>query len=179
MGHLETLVSMMDVPLVRVAPMTYRKKKMNLFLKPGEVCISREPAIVTTILGSCIAVTMFSERLKIGGICHALLPKHPPSKRWKEFHYVDSSILYMVKEFETMGIAGHEIEIKIFGGADIFSVVGRKSVGQANVETALSTIEEKKLNILFSDFGGILGRKLYFYTHTGDVLLKHIKRMPN
>jgi chemotaxis receptor (MCP) glutamine deamidase CheD len=95
MGHFETLVGM-DVPLVRVTPMIYRRK-MNLFLKPGEVCISREPAVVTTILGSCIAVTMFNERLKIGGICHALLPKHPPSKRWKEFHYVDSSILYMVK----------------------------------------------------------------------------------
>jgi chemotaxis protein CheD len=48
---------------------------MNIFLKPGALYISEKPAIVSTILGSCIAVTIFNKRLKVGGICHALLPK--------------------------------------------------------------------------------------------------------
>ena len=47
---------------------------MKVFLKPGEIYVGREPAEVSTILGSCISVTMFSEGLKLGAICHALLP---------------------------------------------------------------------------------------------------------
>jgi chemotaxis receptor (MCP) glutamine deamidase CheD len=48
---------------------------VKVFLKPGELYIGKEPAVVSNILGSCVSITMFSERLGAGGICHALLPR--------------------------------------------------------------------------------------------------------
>ena len=90
---------------------------MKIFLKPGEVASATEPARVSTILGSCIAVTIFNQRLRIGAICHALLPKNP--KGHDALRYVDSAISSMLQKFEAMGIGKNEMEVKLLGGADV------------------------------------------------------------
>ncbi|MBA4390321.1 MAG: chemotaxis protein CheD [Syntrophus sp. (in: bacteria)] len=158
-----------------------QEKKVKVFLKPGEVFISREPAVVSTILGSCVAITIFNERLKVGGICHALLPGSPSLQGADYCRYVDSSITYMLKKLEAMGIQRHEMEIKLLGGADVLNImdVTRPSVGQQNIEKALEIMNTEKLALTLSDVGGKTGRNIRFYTHTGTVLLKRIQRMPN
>ena len=151
---------------------------MNIFLEPGGLYISGEPSIVSTILGSCVSVTIYSRRLMIGGICHALLPKRQTSTG--TFRYVDSAISYMLRRFEMMGIRKNEMEVKVLGGADVFERTDghAKSVGRQNRETALEIIKNENLNLSVSDVGGNLGRKIYFYTDTGRVLLKRINRIP-
>ena len=49
----------------------------KVFLKPANIYAGKAPAEVATILGSCVSITMFSERLRFGAICHALLPSRP------------------------------------------------------------------------------------------------------
>jgi chemotaxis protein CheD len=41
-------------------------KLLRFYLKPGEIHIADRPGIVTTVLGSCVSVTMYSPRLKTG-----------------------------------------------------------------------------------------------------------------
>ncbi len=149
---------------------------MKVFLKPGELYIGKEPAVISTILGSCLSITMFNARLGVGGICHALFPNDFKRKKGKEFHYVDGSISYMLNEFEKIGITRNEIEVKVFGGASI-NITQRKTVGQANIEAALNIIRGSNLRMLTYDFGGTLGRKIIFYTHTGRVLLKKLEKL--
>ncbi|MBV5331071.1 hypothetical protein JZU69_01330, partial [bacterium] len=55
--------------------------------------ISKNPILVSTILGSCIAVTMFSPSKKIGAICHAMYPCNPTGD--VNVQYVDSAIQYI------------------------------------------------------------------------------------
>ena len=79
-----------------------------------------------------------------------------------------------------MGIRKNEMEVKLLGGADVFERTDghTKSVGRQNRETALEIIKNENLNLSVSDVGGNLGRKIYFYTDTGRVLLKRINRIP-
>lgn len=155
----------------------------HLYLKPGEMRICEEPTIVTTLLGSCVAVAMYNERLKIGAICHGLLPScrnaRPCDGHCLEgFRYVDCSIRRMLEVFQKRGIVQSEIDVKVFGGSDMFNVkVGASkssSVGRQNVEKALQIVDNEGLRIIASDLGGLRGRKIYFYTHTGEVLLKRL-----
>ena len=44
------------------------------FLYPSTLFASREPFIVNTILGSCVAVCIYDTVLKFGGINHYMLP---------------------------------------------------------------------------------------------------------
>ena len=158
--------------------------KTNLpfyFLKPGEMFIGENPTLVTTLLGSCVSVTMYSQRFKIGAICHGLLPSCKGKRRCDctdSFRYVDCSIRQMMKGFHQMGIGRGEIEVKVFGGSDMFSADEKPGIGIAvgaqNVEMALTMIEREELRLLVSDVGGYRGRKIIFYTHTGEVLLKRL-----
>ncbi|MDA8088608.1 MAG: chemotaxis protein CheD [Nitrospiraceae bacterium] len=145
------------------------------YLMAGEFYFSLGPARVITVLGSCVSITMFNERLGIGAICHALLPGN--SGAGDDFRYVDTSIARMIREFEKLKISRSEIEVKLFGGADMFQAkTGKRSllpsVGQQNVKTALRVIEKEKLQLRSSDVGGRSGRKLYYHTHTNVVYIK-------
>ncbi len=153
-------------------------KTDRVYLKPGELFTAERPTIVTTVLGSCVAITMFVERLGVGSICHAMLPRNPPSNATDTFRYVDSSILYMIEELVAAGIRKDEVEVKLMGGADVLDRVDGSpaSVGQQNIEEAMGIIRKEGLKLAACDVGGELGRKIVFYVHTGKVLLKRITK---
>ncbi|HBZ36063.1 MAG TPA: chemotaxis protein CheD [Rikenellaceae bacterium] len=149
---------------------------MKVFLKPGEIYISDIPTVVSTILGSCVAITMYNKRLGVGGICHAMLPNSPYEKEDSTFRYVDRSIPYMLKKFEEYGIEKNEMELKLLGGADVINRINENtsSIGQKNIEIAMNIIKKERLILMLSDVGGKQGRKIHFYTKTGEILLKRI-----
>jgi len=155
-----------------------------IYLKAGEVHVSNEPAMILTVLGSCLSVTMFHRRLGVGAICHGVLPQCKNKADCtgdclEGTKYVECSIQRMAKHFRGLGALSHEIEVKIFGGADMFGggLKGKTgvSVGMQNAEKALEIIEQEGLRVSSSDLGGAQGRKIFFNMATGEVLLKRLQ----
>ena len=152
-----------------------------VFLKPGQMVVSSVPLLVTTLLGSCVAVTMFIPRLQLGAICHAQLPscgkkacnhQHPDAGK-----YVDCAIMAMLEQLEAKGAERREIEAKLFGGSDMFDAYSRgRSVGRQNMEMAAGMLERESVRVVREDLGGGRGRKIVFHTHTGEVLLKRLRK---
>jgi len=156
---------------------------MKIFLKSGEAYFSDRPAVVTTVLGSCVAITMFSPSRKIGAICHGILPRqeeYSSKNRMYEgcFKYIDCAVQRMARKYDAKGITRSEVEVKIFGGAEQFLPDGKGvsciSVGSKNVEQARLSLGIEGFKIIACDTGGPLGRKMAFYTHTGDVILRRL-----
>ncbi len=163
-----------------------------IYLKPGELHISSEPSLVTTVLGSCVSVTMFNRRLGIGAICHGMLPEcsSSDSRRCLSsgickdscrdcLKYVDCSIYSMIGQFQKLGIGSNEIEVKLFGGANVLQVrngADSNTVGNQNIKKAMQVINSEKLKLTASDVGGERGYKIIFYPHTGEVMKKRIKK---
>jgi chemotaxis protein CheD len=154
-----------------------------IYLKAGEMHYSDKPSLVITVLGSCLSVTMHDRRTGVGGICHGLLPvcsdqAHCPAGCSQGFRFVDCSIRQMLRLFENAGSRRRDMEVKCFGGADMFSRRIEKtcvvSVGRQNITTAEETLTREGLRIVKQDVGGLGGRKIFFYTHTGEVLLKRL-----
>jgi chemotaxis protein CheD len=142
--------------------------------------------LVVTVLGSCLSVTMFNKKKGLAGICHGLMPRCNGRNTCKEgcreaFKYVDCSILHLVKLFDQRGVRRSEIEVKCFGAADMFSrkieTPSTVSVGKQNVQTAEDVILSEGLRILKRDVGGRMGRKILFYTDTGEVFLKRLTKV--
>ena len=153
------------------------------FLKPGEMLISEGPMVVSTLLGSCVAVTMFSPRWRLGAICHALLPNRPKELSDRQLRceagkYVEYAVLRMLEGLMARGVAKSEIQAKLFGGSDMFDTRegGNQSVGQQNIEMALRMLEGESVRLVKQDLGGRRGRKIIFHTHTGEVFLKRLKK---
>jgi chemotaxis protein CheD len=149
---------------------------VKVFLKPGEMYVGEESAEVSTILGSCVSVTMFCRRVRIGAMCHALLPSSRAPGDSDKLRYVDSAILHMLDMFEKMGVRSGELEIKLIGGAEVLERINGNTVtvGRKNIETAMKILKERNLDLTGSDVGGTMGRKVHFSTRTGKVLLRRI-----
>lgn len=157
------------------------------YLKPGEMFLATEPTVITTLLGSCVSVTMFHPGRRIGAICHGLLPvcREGPRCECRKgcvdgFKNMACSIRLMFNRFSDLGIRPGDLEVKVFGGSDMFdagSGMGEKlTVGRQNMEVTLRLLDEAGVRVKSSDLGGERGRKIYFYAHTGEVLLKRLRK---
>lgn len=163
---------------------------------PGELVVAKEPLTVWTVLGSCLALTFYNRRLKVGAICHAQLPAEnmsedkcyegcpvrcykdlPPSNKFK---YVTCSFKYMLDEFRKLEINKNEIEVKMFGGADVLSInTNNTTVGKKNIAVAKNLIEKSGLQLVADRIGGGGGVSLFFDTYTGNVYLKDYNKTEN
>lgn len=155
----------------------------SIYLKPCEMYLEKEPAVVSTVLGSCVSVIMFWSAAKIGGMCHAMLPLanfsvvgNNPSHVNK---FVDSSITYMHSRFGVWGAVPSEIEVKVFGGADMFRTesckIKRETIGAKNIQAAFAALSALGYKVTAQDVGGDMGRKLYFYSSEGRVFMKSLR----
>jgi chemotaxis protein CheD len=150
-----------------------------IYLKPGELYLGEQPTMVTTTLGSCVSLIFFNQRQRLGAICHALLPSD--NHQEKSFRFVDRAFYWMLEQFQSRGIASKQIQVKLFGGADVLECFRGNcrtvTVGQQNIHQALELVKAHGLQVQASNLGGALGRKLFFFTHTGEVLLKRLEKV--
>ena len=147
----------------------------NVYLKPGEVFVSRTPSLVSTVLGSCVSVTLFSRSACMGAICHAMLPSGTDQD---QLRYVDSAVEYIYVQLAAISGQSGGFEAKLFGGANVLVQGGNQqaSVGGLNVEAAMRAIEQLELKLISFDTGGEQGRKIFFYSGTGEVYLRSVKK---
>jgi chemotaxis protein CheD len=159
-------------------------EQQTVYLKAGEMVFSGEPSVVMTVLGSCLSVTMLHRRSGFAAICHALLPRCPERRHCgahcdRRAKYVECVVPRMVRQFNEAGANLRELEVKVFGGADMFSSRAGGgasiSIGKQNIEIALEVLEKAGLRVLVRDVGGTQGRKIFFNTETGEVLLKRLQ----
>jgi chemotaxis protein CheD len=156
------------------------------YLQAGEGLVIKEPALIVTVLGSCLSVTVFCERMGIGAICHALMPRCPRTEECipgcgAAARYVDCSVRQMLSRFGQLGARPPELQVKVFGGAAMFgecpSEKESASVGAQNIMAARDALKEAGITAAAEDVGGNRGRKIFFYPHSGEILLKRLNRM--
>lgn len=156
----------------------------EVYLHPGESYLARKPAIIRTILGSCVAVSFWSPRLGVGALTHSQLPRGP-TRSASELtlaschRYVDSSIREIARQLDRLGAVRSEVQVKLFGGADVL-VTGdtstKPTVGKLNSEAALQVLVAEGFQVTASSLGGKSGLKLSFDTRTGEVQVRRLNQ---
>jgi chemotaxis protein CheD len=144
------------------------------FVQPGQVFVTGRPTAVTTILGSCIAVCLWDEQRRIGGVNHFMLPFSAGSTaRSARFGNVAMDEL-----FEQMKMAGARVPFLrafVFGGSCMFpGMQSADHLGQKNADLALDLLSRRGVQLAQLDVGGNRGRKVIFYTDEGSICLKTI-----
>lgn len=129
--------------------------------------------MVTTVLGSCVAVCLYDETKNIGGINHYMLPFWN-GKELASPKYGNIAIESLVKKMEHLGSKRENLIAKIFGGAN--QLAHKLGVGQRNIKVAEEILADLKIKIVAKSLGGHKGRKLNFNTSTGEVFMKYITK---
>jgi chemotaxis protein CheD len=153
----------------------------EIYLHPGESYLARKPAIIRTILGSCVGVTFWSPKLGIGALTHSQLPRCPvdllPFPSSVGHRYVDFSLRDIARQFDKFGAVRKEVQVKLFGGADVL-IVGdassKPTVGRQNYEMAVEVLRLEGFQVLASSVGGNAGLNIRFDTRTGEVRLRRL-----
>ena len=145
-------------------------------LEPGGVFTCGEPAMVSTVLGTCVAVCLHDRRLKIGGMNHFLYPKTSAfSSPTPE--YATYSIPALIKKMQKQGSRLEDIEAQIFGGGELMGLSGSGRVGDKNVKIARKLLKKSGIRIVSEDVGGLKGRRLIFHTGTNEALVMKTHRI--
>lgn len=159
-------------------------ERSEVYLLPGEVHLARRPTIIRTLLGSCVGVTFWSEKLGVGALSHSLLPKstsdRSPNISLASGHrYVDFAIRDLARQLDELGARRSEVQVKLFGGADVLVVSDAASsvptVGKLNCQAAIKVVYAEGFEVIASSLGGTVGRNIEFDTGTGEVFLRWLR----
>ncbi len=58
--------------------------KEQITINAGESYVSKDPVIIHTLLGSCVAVCLYDPISRVGGMNHILLPGRPDIKKFDD-----------------------------------------------------------------------------------------------
>jgi chemotaxis protein CheD len=142
-------------------------------LHPGEWYFGNHYERVHTVLGSCVGLSVWHPRLKLGGLCHYLLPVAPVITKAKagDCRYGNNALAQMKKSMLSYAPL-NEYRIGIYGGGDMFSFESPRSIGYENIAYARQWLTREKIQLFQSDVGGTLSRSLILVMATGEVQIK-------
>jgi chemotaxis protein CheD len=152
----------------------------EVYVQPGESHLVDSPSVMRTILGSCVGIAWYVPKYGLGALCHPMLPSVPARAGAEDSsangqRYVDYAIHEMTAQLDSRGIPRSEVQVKLFGGADVLDVQPdsvRPTVGRQNAEAAERILREEGFKIEASRLGGIHGLHLRFNTGTGEVMIR-------
>jgi chemotaxis protein CheD len=142
----------------------------SVYLHPGHIYSARHAALVSTILGSCVAVCLWDPVARIGGMNHFLLPSG------KGARYGNDAMRELLDEMTSRGAFVARITAKVFGGASVIAgfTGSRQAIGTQNVLAAMQFLKAHSIPLHGEQTGGLRGRKLLFHTGTGQAFVKDI-----
>ncbi len=140
----------------------------------GGVFASHAPAVVRTVLGSCIAVCLRDPFTGIGGMNHFMLPESSSGEAVSARYGVHAMEL-LINNCMKMGADRSRLQAKVFGGGHVLRIrESDDNVPQRNIRFALQFLDTEGIDILAQDVGGYAAREVFFFTDTGRILLKRL-----
>lgn len=146
------------------------------FLYPAALVASKEPMLINTILGSCVAICLWDPILKIGGMNHYMLPFWN-GQGLASPKYGNIATEKLVQKMVQLGSNHRNLIAKVFGGGEVIDVKHNSfNIGIRNIEIAFNSLNEFAIPVKAQSIGGKNGRKIQFNTLTGEVKMKFIAR---
>lgn len=152
----------------------------RVFLLPGEYAFEQQPTIISTLLGSCVAVCLHDTRRRWSGVNHFMLPRHgngdlSPGK------YGDYAIPALLKLFQKAGSLRGDLVASVVGGGKVVghlgsvAASGQSDVGANNIAIADQLLAEHNIRIVRREVGGETGRKIHMNSATNAIDVRAVR----
>lgn len=163
-------MSLFVIPLLNMTMDKPRQQlERKLYLYPGGLWAEAAPAVITTVLGSCVSVCLWDPRTALGGINHFILP------RGRSARYGSHAMPMLLERVLALGADRETLLACVFGGASVLTGASAgPKLGSRNVAEALEFLQAENIAVLRQDIGGREGRKLTFRTADGATLVRKL-----
>ena len=145
----------------RARPM--HTNRISLYI--GEVAASLLPAMLDTLLGSCVAVCMYDPVLRAGGMNHILLPNCRAGERSPRCGVHAMELL--INEVMKLGGDRRRFVAKAFGGANVLGGIKMPPIGCGNAKFVRQFLAAERIPLVAERMGGSHAVHVYFHTDTG------------
>jgi chemotaxis protein CheD len=148
-------------------------KNIDILLQAGEVYFGKAPTTIKTLLGSCVAITVWHPSNKRGGICHYLLTKKESMSAigGPNYRYAQPALDYLYNNM-TQYAPASEYEVCLFGGSNMYTHRSSPTIGESNIIFAKNWLETKQITAKKSDILGNICRTISFDLSDGKIILQ-------
>ena len=146
----------------------------RVVLSPGEFFFSVHGEEIRTLLGSCVAITLWHPKRRVGGMCHYLLPSAGKSTgNTLDGRYGDQAMTLFMTELKRTRTEPRGYQVKIFGGGNMFPDTAISSaVGDRNIEAAQQLLRKHGFRTPEAHVGCSGHRTVILDLATGDTWLR-------
>jgi len=162
------------------------KRGAQVSIHIGGVFATREPTVIKTLLGSCIAACLRDPDTGVGGMNHFMLPDnqiHVSAKTWvntpvsDQTRYGNIAMERLINIVLASGGKKMDIEVKVFGGGKVLNIDA--DIGMKNIEFVTDYLRREGIRVISEDVGGECPRKVQYFPATGRVRIKKLNNMHN
>ena len=148
---------------------------------PGEFYATKDDEVIVTVLGSCVAACILDPIALVGGMNHFMLPVKQGDQHSDVFfaaRYGAAAMEYLINNLLHLGAQRDRLVAKAFGGGKVMRSMGT-DIGSQNIEFVRMFLRRENIPLWSEDLGGELPRKVYFFPHTGQVIVKRLSHVHN
>ncbi len=137
----------------------------------GGVFASRQPAAVSTVLGSCVSACLFDPAAKVGGMNHFMLPDGDEGDL--PTRYGVHAMEVLINQVMKLGGDKRRFQAKVFGGGHVLKIHSSSlTVPEKNKRFIKEFLATENIPIVGQRLGGTNPLQVYFLTHTGQAFAK-------
>jgi chemotaxis protein CheD len=165
---------------------------LDRFLQIGEFYFGSGHVRVQTVLGTCVAITLWHPERRLGGICHYLLPSRGEAQSSANAGpgvYADEVIVLFEKSVIGARTQASQYVVKLIGGGHMFPEQLQRaecraqacsdarradcaSIGCRNISAGRRLLAERGFAIASEHVGGHGSRRVSFDVWSGDVRVR-------
>lgn len=150
----------------------------EVYLRPGDFCFGEGNLRITTLLGSCVSITLWHPLLAHGGMCHYMLPSRKQSRGNLPLDgkYGDEAMEMFMLELKKRHAVPGQYQVNVYGGGNMLDNNAPVSmdIGKQNIETAHRLLDKYGFTISYDHLGSYGHRKIAFDVWSGEVRLIHV-----
>lgn len=160
-------------------------EQQKIRIAPGDYYVSDKDVIISTVLGSCVAVCLFDPIRKVIGMNHIMVSKDITGDECEDVKGKNGlcAMDLLINDMLKLGASLKNLRAKAFGGASMFKPYDEcfisYCVGEENVRFARNFLKIKVIKLVAEDLGGENGRVIYFSWGDFSVKVKVIKKILN
>lgn len=153
---------------------TGRERRLTVI--QGDYAVnSDEGVVITTVLGSCVAVCLYDPVTMLSGMNHFLLAEPLPG------HVADPSALerygafameQLINGMIKQGANRKSMKAHIYGGASMHG--NMSDIGRSNARFARNFLDCDQIVVTKEDVGGAFARRVEMRARTGQIRCHHI-----
>ena len=137
----------------------------RIHIAQGEHAIGDDKGtVITTILGSCVAVCLWDPDRRIGGMNHILIPGGGVSDLGARGAGA-TAMERLINALMKAGARRDRLTAKVFGGASI--VAGLSDIGARNAAFALDYLRAEGIGCQSRSVGGRMARQIRYWPESG------------